>query len=89
MPSSKKQIVWSRGLRDSLGMGKAKTDKKIAEEVDLDATLVCTITPEQWKLILMYKVRGMVLQIAQGGAPAFAYADRATPRYIKNFRLGV
>ena len=46
-------------------MGKAKTDREIAEEVDLDGTLVCTITPEQWKLILMYKVRGIVLQIAQ------------------------
>ena len=46
-------------------MGKEKTDKEIAEEVDLDATLVCTITPGQWKLILMYKVRGLVLQIAQ------------------------
>lgn len=28
-------------------------------------SLVCTITPEQWKLILAYKVRGMVLYIAQ------------------------
>jgi hypothetical protein len=46
-------------------MGKQKTDKEIAEEVDLDATLVCTIMPEQWKLILMYKVRGIILQIAQ------------------------
>ena len=52
-------------MRDSLGMGKAKTDKEIAEEVDPGSTLVCTITPEQWKLILMYKVRGMVLQVAQ------------------------
>ncbi|MBN2322000.1 MAG: hypothetical protein JXR49_23185 [Acidobacteria bacterium] len=46
-------------------MGKAKTDQEIAEEVDTGSTLVCTITPEQWKLILMYKVRGLVLQIAQ------------------------
>jgi hypothetical protein len=34
-------------------MGKEKTDKEVAEKVELSATLVCTITPELWKIILM------------------------------------
>jgi hypothetical protein len=61
----KKQLVWSRGLRDSLGMEQLKTDREIAEEADLKGTLVCSLSPEQWKLVLAHKARGMVLQIAQ------------------------
>jgi hypothetical protein len=63
----KKQLVWSRNLRADLGMGKEKTDQEIAEEVDLNGTLVCSLSPEQWRLVLAYKARGLVLQVAQSG----------------------
>ena len=46
-------------------MEKEKTDREVAEEVDLKGTLVCSLSPEQWKLVLAYKVRGLILQIAQ------------------------
>ena len=61
----KKQLVWNWNLRADLGMGKQKTDQEIAEEVDLKGTLVCSLSPVQWKLVLAHKARGMVLQIAQ------------------------
>ena len=61
----KKQLVWSRNLRASLGMKREKSDQEIAEEVDLAGTLVCSLSPEQWKLVLAHRARGIVLQIAQ------------------------
>ena len=48
-------------------MEKEKTDREIAEEVDLKGSLVCSLSPEQWKLVLAHRARGMVLQIAQSG----------------------
>lgn len=46
----KRQITWSRGLRDEVKLAEEKTDKEIAEE-DLGDPTVLILSPEEWKNI--------------------------------------
>lgn len=60
----RKQLVWSRGLRDLLGMGKELTDDQAAAEVPPEARLLGRLTPEQWRAILKADLRGELLDAA-------------------------
>jgi hypothetical protein len=57
----KHQLVWSRGLRQILGMEKEKTDEEIAETIEDETEIIATLTPLQWKGILRAGVVGDLL----------------------------
>jgi hypothetical protein len=60
----KKQLVWSKGLRDELGMGDELDDKAIAESVPSEAFVLARLTPVEWKAIRKADLRGELLDAA-------------------------
>lgn len=58
------QLVWSRGLRELLGMGKESTDAEAARELPPEARLLGKLTPSQWRAILRADLRGELLDAA-------------------------
>ena len=67
----KRQLHWSRGLKDRYAIGE-KTDDELAEDKEDEfAVLLGTITIEQWRDVLAVEGRGAVLSLAsRGGWPA-------------------
>ena len=47
----KRQLVWSKGLREKLGLGEGKTDQEIAEEVAPSSEIFARIPVRTWKVI--------------------------------------
>jgi len=63
----KRQLVWSRGLRDLLGLDEELTDQELAEKnIDL-ADLIYKLSLDQWRFILSKDIRGEVLEHARIG----------------------
>lgn len=64
------QLVWSRGLRDRLGLGAEKTDAELAEDQvsELDR-LLARLTLDEWKAIYYSDNRAELLDIASTGKP--------------------
>lgn len=60
----KRQLVWSDGLRDLLGLGKPLTDEEIADKEDEAAELLGQLTDYEWAWILRAEKRGELLQVA-------------------------
>lgn len=57
----RQQLVWSKGLRDKLGLEAERTDEEIAES-DSEKTVVGTLTLDEWRTLLTYKNgRGQLL----------------------------
>jgi hypothetical protein len=48
----KKQLIWSRGLRDLLGLGQEQTDEEIAEQEIENAQLFAEIPLNVWRRVL-------------------------------------
>lgn len=63
----KRQLVWSRGLRAALRIGKEETDEEIAKRFEQDAVVLATLSLEQWKVILANDARAEVLEVASSG----------------------
>lgn len=65
----KKQLVWSRGLRDELAMQPEQTDEEIAEELPENYVTLVSLNPYQWRQILALpdEIHGYLLAIAQNG----------------------
>jgi len=66
----KRQLYWSPGLRDKLGMAVEKTDEEIlaeaeAQQAEPDTELVGTLRFEDWRLVLSRNARGEVLTVAE------------------------
>lgn len=57
------QLVWSRGLRDLLGLGVEKTDGELVDdEKETDAErILAALDPDQWKAVLKADLRGEIL----------------------------
>ena len=66
----RKQLLWSRGLRDLLSIELEKTDEEIADGQDPDSELFAQITARQWSVILRREKRGQVLEACRGGKEA-------------------
>lgn len=47
----KKQLVWSRGLKEKVGL-KDKSDEEVAKEQTSSADLLALLTDEQWRIVL-------------------------------------
>jgi len=65
----KRQLSWSPGLKDRLGVGRDVDDYEIATETESPATLLATLTRDQWGRVLANDIRGELLEIASGGEP--------------------
>jgi len=61
----KRQLVWSRGLRDRLGLDEELSDLELAVKEDQEAHLLASLSLDQWRFILSKEVRGEVLEHAR------------------------
>src|SRR5262249_22379815 len=60
----RRQLCWSRGLREILGLEHEKSDLELAEESTEEAQVVAVIRDDDWERILRCKARGEILTIA-------------------------
>jgi hypothetical protein len=62
----KRQLAWSEGLRDLLGLGVEKTDEEVAQEPEKGNELLAAISLSDWRLIMKYRydIRAQVLMSA-------------------------
>jgi hypothetical protein len=58
------QLVWSRNMRDELGIGKEKSDGEIAADIPSSSVLLASLNKAQWKIILKAGSRADVLHHA-------------------------
>jgi len=66
----KKQLEWSRGLRDRLGLNDEATDDDLATEDREDAVWLASLTRDQWNIVLGNDVRGQLLDVASAAGAA-------------------
>lgn len=65
-----RQLVWSHGLRDRLGLLEEKTDEEIAMEQPEIAVILASLTLGAWRVVIANDARGELLEVAAGGDPA-------------------
>jgi len=79
----KRQLIWSRGLRDLLGLEAEMTDLDLALKEEEHAEILASLSLDQWRFILQKEVRGEVLEHARlNGLPgilAFLTGLRCQP----------
>ena len=64
----KRQVLWSKGLRESLGLKKEKTDEEIAaEEKEVGSRTLVELRTDHWKVILGNAIRGELLKALDTG----------------------
>lgn len=61
----KRQLVWSEGLRELLGLGKMESDEEVAGEVEEESVLLGSLEPYQWDVIQKAELRGELLRVAE------------------------
>jgi len=67
----RRMLVWSRGLREALGLGVDVSDEELAEaDGDVASVVLASLTREQWRVILANDARAEVLEAAEGGYEA-------------------
>lgn len=62
----RRQITWSHGFRELLGLGTEKTDEEITEE-DLGGDVVMTFTAQEWQGWRLYRFKGRILSLVEFG----------------------
>lgn len=62
-----RQLVWSHGLRDLLGLAEEKTDEEIAVEQSEIAIVLSSLSIGAWRVVLANDARGELLEIAATG----------------------
>lgn len=67
----KRQLVWSDGLRQLLGLKAEKTDQELVDEIEEQEVLFVAIPLEMWKIILKADRRGEVLESCKLGLDNF------------------
>ncbi len=67
----RRQLSWSKGLRKKLlDQDQEATDQELAEQIQEEATLLGTLTLEQWRRVLAARrkdTRGLLLEVAAAG----------------------
>jgi replication protein len=82
---NERQLYWSPRLRAALNMGKLFTDEELAELADQapDVSTVCSLTADDWRLVIAHKARAAVLHEAElagaAGVAALLAELRARP----------
>lgn len=69
----RRQLVWSKGLRDLLGV-RGKTDEELANEEREEAEVVWNFDPQEWRWIIDRDLEGVVLQAARERGKAGVYS---------------
>jgi len=64
----KRQLVWSKGLRELLALGVQLSDEEVAASIEDDAYILGSIDLDQWRLIVKHDLRGTVLELARLGS---------------------
>lgn len=67
----KRQLSWSKGFRDLLGLGQEKTDEQLSNEYDQKAVKVATMDIRAWYFIVANDMRGEVLGWLSAGPEYF------------------
>lgn len=67
----RRQLVWSKGLRQRFALGEEKTDEELADQVDEQTALFAQIPLATWRVILSHDKRGEVLAACEKGMDAF------------------
>jgi len=67
----KKQLHFSRGLRDLLGLGVELTDQELVDQVEIQEVLFAKIPLSMWKIILKAEQRAEVLESCKHGTDFF------------------
>lgn len=62
-----RQLYWSSGLRDRLGLVEEKTDEELAEEQPEIAILLAQLSYGSWRVVLANDARGELLEAAGTG----------------------
>ena len=62
-----RQLYWSQGLRELLGLAEEKSDQDLAEEQSEVAIILATLTWEQWRVVLGNDARADLLLVASSG----------------------
>lgn len=71
----RRQLVWSRGLRSRLGLGREPTDMELAEKLDdTGSHHLVTVPPRDWSIIERKELRGQLLAVAAEGSSAAVWA---------------
>lgn len=65
-----RQLFWSKGLRDQLGLAKEKTDEELAVEQEEIAVILASLTLGAWRVVIANDARGELLEVAATGDPA-------------------
>jgi hypothetical protein len=63
----KRQLVWSRNLRELLGLGVAPSDEDIEGALEADAEILGRLTDDQWRAVLGADLRGELQELARHG----------------------
>lgn len=60
----KRQLVWSEGLRELLGLDAEKSDQELAEEIEKGSELLGSLSLKQWRVVVQCNKRGELLHLA-------------------------
>jgi hypothetical protein len=63
----KRQVHWSKGLKQLLLEEEEKSDQELAAELREEAVLLGRLTRDQWHAVLGNDIRGELLQVANSG----------------------
>ena len=66
----RRQLRWSPGLRELLGLDVEKDDEQLAREKLDDALLLMLLTVEEWRAVKRDNLRAQVLEVARSGDAA-------------------
>jgi hypothetical protein len=66
----RKQLFWSPGLREILGLAGEKSDQELVTEKEEIAIVLASLTPAQWRVVLGNDARGELLEVAATGDAA-------------------
>lgn len=64
-----RQLHWSKGLRQLLGLAIEKTDEELAVEQDEIAIILASLTVGAWRVVIANDARGELLEVASSGDP--------------------
>ncbi|MBL0830567.1 protein rep [Klebsiella pneumoniae] len=64
-----RQLAWSPGMRERLGLAEEKTDEEIAVEQDEIAVVLSSLSVGAWRVIIANDARGELLEVANSGDP--------------------
>lgn len=65
--NGKRQLVWSRGLRELLALGDELSDEEVSGVQEDGAEFLGAFSVDEWRFVLLHDARGELLEVAQHG----------------------